>query len=377
MSFDQIHQAFNNGNNVVKFQSSFPKAIEYLLIRSIDKPQLIEMLEANGQDVSFEKTPKIEELYRRVFLLNLSKDTLSKFILSKYPEIKASRLANESGLEALLENFGNVRCGLRNDRLDTEVQKVVRNKRLRTWEELSSAFDTLAIKARQYAEWSYVNQASTDLIEHFVNNHKNVIPTLRKIPHIDFFYDFKEHGLIPFDLKITNISEEFFDQEEKLAVKSSCQETLKACYKEIKKTEKNLPNLSTFDTTEDLFDFLNTLKVQFPIIEKVFAQVLHTRQTTIQNLHADRKRLEMWNYTNQGPRLFCNNNRFFVFLAHEGSFGDARGLKKKVKTIGSLIDTHLNNLKFESLNQFTYSYDLEAQLKGDYSTISTSVLLSE
>ena len=50
---------------------------------------------------------------------------------------------------------------------------------------------------------------------------------------------------------------------------------------------------------------------------------------------------------------------------------------KKVKKIGALINNHLDSLNFESLNQFTYSYDLEAQLTGDYSTISTSVLLSE
>jgi hypothetical protein len=112
-------------------------------------------------------------------------------------------------------------------------------------------------------------------------------------------------------------------------------------------------------------------------IDEVLNKIKKIRNQTVIDLMADRRTLELWNYVNQGPRLFCNNNRFFVFLAYKNNFGDARGLKKKVELIGNLITNHLTQLKFNNLNNHDYTYDEEIQLRGNYSTTSSSVLLAE
>ena len=377
MSFDVLHKEFNSTNNVSSFVSSNQNAINYLLIRSLDKPHLIDLLNDRNVPFDAEANKKIEDLYRIVYLLNLEQKDLIAFIKKKYPEVKKSRLESEQGLNELLKQFGNVRCGLRNDRLDAEVQKVIRNKSIRSWDELSKAFESLVIKARQYAEWSYVNQASTDLIEHFVNDHENVIPTLRKIPHVDFFYNFEGVGLVPFDLKITNISEDYFNEVEIKLYEQSCNQLLRECFKNIKKTDKSLPVLSIFDSTEELYEFMVDLSSRHKCIDEVLNKIKKIRNQTVIDLMADRRTLELWNYVNQGPRLFCNNNRFFVFLAYKNNFGDARGLKKKVELIGNLITNHLTQLKFNNLNNHDYTYDEEIQLRGNYSTTSSSVLLAE
>jgi hypothetical protein len=377
MTFDNLHKEFSSTKDISSFVEKDKSSINYLLIRSLDKEHLLNILDNKKIAIPKDAKPKIDELYSKVFSLNLPQKELISFIKLYYPSVKKSRSEAEDGLAELLRNFKVVRCGLRNDRLDVEVSKVVRNKNIRSWDDLNLAFNKLTLKARQYAEWSYVNQAATDLIEHYINDHPKVIPTLRKIPNLDFFYDFGEKGLVPFDLKITNISEEFFNEVESEKFGLSCIHEMKAVYKNLKKIDKTLPPLSLFESTEEVYDFLFELRSKYSEINNLIEKIKDIRANTIDSLLVDRNRLELWNYINQGPRLFCNNNRFFVFLAFKDNFGDARSLKKKVSEIGELITNHLNSINYSQLNKLNYSYSEEAQLAGNYSTISSSVLLSE
>lgn len=95
--------------------------------------------------------------------------------------------------------------------------------------------------------------------------------------------------------------------------------------------------------------------------------------STDEQLHA----LEWWNYKYQGERLFCNNNRLFVFLAYKNKFIDGRELKGKINEIGSRINELLNDLSADRLHTIKYFYDKEASLEGKYTAKSVSTIYSE
>ena len=89
------------------------------------------------------------------------------------------------------------------------------------------------------------------------------------------------------------------------------------------------------------------------------------------------KTLEWWNYKYQGERLFCNNNRLFVFLAYNNQFVDGRKLKGKTTEIEKKISELLDGISEESIHEIHYHYDKEAGLVGDYTALSMSTIYFE
>jgi len=87
--------------------------------------------------------------------------------------------------------------------------------------------------------------------------------------------------------------------------------------------------------------------------------------------------LEWWNYKYQGERLFCNNNRIFVFIAYRNKFVDGRELKGKTSDIGRKISELLDNVTMEDVHVIRYHYDKEASLTGDYTALALSTIYSE
>ncbi|MDE7298709.1 MAG: hypothetical protein K2N94_07750, partial [Lachnospiraceae bacterium] len=94
---------------------------------------------------------------------------------------------------------------------------------------------------------------------------------------------------------------------------------------------------------------------------------------TAEDLHA----LEWWNYKYQGERLFCNNNRFFVFLAWKDRFTDGRELKGKVSEIGGKITALLNRLSCQDIHTVNYFYDKDPGLSGAYTARALSTIYCE
>lgn len=87
--------------------------------------------------------------------------------------------------------------------------------------------------------------------------------------------------------------------------------------------------------------------------------------------------LEWWNYKYQGERLFCNNNRLFVFLAFTDKFVDGRELKGKTAEIGQKINELLNEITSANIHTVHYHYDKDAALIGDYEALSLSTIYYE
>lgn len=394
VNFDTLFNEYANTKNgdVYAFCQKYKEnsiATRFLLIRSFDSNNLKKLL--SKHNISF-SGGKEKELMKAAYNSKISIEDLLDYIEEKRPELIEEREKEVAGLEAVLQQIPVVGCGVRNDNVNTIVQAFTRNKEIKSYEELIKSLDSDVLsRIRQYCLWSYYNQTSNDIIELIFLRHKNVIPTLRKIYNIDFFLRVGE-DIIPFDLKITHVSDEYFELASRgISVAGSGHddfivnkdtpselETIKEYYKAYKKSHKNLllPNISEFksDTKATLSNFLITLdddSAQF------VAQLQQAHKAYVPNTQETLKMLEWWNYKYQGERLFCNNNRLFVFLAYKTKFIDGRDLKGNTTEIERKINNLLDNLSADSIHKIQYHYDKDAKLEGDYCAFSLSTIYSE
>lgn len=393
-NFDLLFNEYANTKNgdVYAFCQKYHAdsvATRFLLIRSFDSENLKNLLTRHNVPFS---SGKEKELMQIAYDSNITIQNLLDYIEAKRPALIEEREKEVAGLEAVLNQIPVVNCGVRNDNVDTIVQAFTRNKELKTYEALEKFLNSdILPRVRQYCLWSYYNQTSNDIIELIFLKHKNVIPTLRKIYNIDFFLRV-DNEIIPFDLKITHVSDEYFELASRGITTSdnshddfvvnkdnaSELETIKAYYKEYKKAHKNLslPNMNEFksDTKAALSNCIITFDSEsenFILeLQKAHAAYVPSDQNSL-------KMLEWWNYKYQGERLFCNNNRLFVFLAYKTRFVDGRELKGNTTEIKRKINILLDNLSSNSIHTIKYHYEKDPKLVGDYTVYSLSTIYSE
>lgn len=284
-----------------------------------------------------------------------------------------------------------VNCGIRNDEVNAIIKPFVRNKDFKDIEEMTNKLDDeLLPRIRNYVYWSFFNQLSTDLIENSFYSHPSIIPTLRKIHDIDFFMKI-DGKIIPFDLKITHISDEFFnlyseglekankegneDSPDSFIIKNDINEekNIKKIYKEFKK-EFDLPNYGDL-TKFELVD--NLKKKNNKSINDKLNEIYDFRYNMIKEISSDTTPLEWWNYKYQGERLFSNNNRFFVFLAHERDFRDGKDLKKNIKSISDSLTDKLDHLSLEDIHKINYVYEKDNKSSSNYTVNCISILVTK
>lgn len=393
-NFDSLFNEYANTKNgdVYAFCEKYKSnsvATRFLLIRSFDSGNLKKLLTTHN--ISF-SSGKEKELMQITYDSNITIKDLLDYIEAKRPELIKEREKEVAGLEEVLKQIPVVGCGVRNDNVDTIVQAFTRNKDLKTYEELEASLNNdILSRVKQYCLWSYYNQTSNDIIELFFLKHKNVIPTLRKIYNIDFFLRVDDE-IIPFDLKITHVSDDYFELASRgISVSNNTHddfivnkkniselETIKAYYKEYKKTHKqlSLSNISEFktDTKAALSNYIISLD------SKSADFIIKLQQAHAAYVPADQdalKMLEWWNYKYQGERLFCNNNRLFVFLAYKTKFVDGRDLKGNTTEIERKINALLDSLSKKSIHTIKYHYEKDPKLIGDYTVYSLSTIYSE
>lgn len=137
----------------------------------------------------------------------------------------------------------------------------------------------------------------------------------------------------------------------------------------------NLPNLKGLGKA----DFVNILENTKNADAISFAEAIkreHAQYVPVasHDLHP----LEWWNYKYQGERLFCNNNRLFVFLAYTNQFVDGRELKGKTGPIGEKINSFLDHITRENIHTVHYHYDdKRTGLTGNYTAYSMSTIYYE
>jgi len=389
-TFDTLYTECEDTNNVCKFfekHETDSVSTRFLLIRSLDKENLKDIID---QYSSVEATGNTRNLTKLAYESSVTIPQLLDYIESKRPTLISEREQELEGLTAVLSQIPVVNCGVRNDKVDDIVKGFVRNKSIKSYELLIEELDNSMLpRIRQYSLWSYYNQTSNDIIELFFLKHPKIIPTLRKIHDIDFFLKLG-NKIIPFDLKFTHISDSYFDLvSEGIAnntnsfddfyVTNSEESELKqirAFYNLYRKENKDLGLLAPSKLSKtELVDF----------IIKIGDDESHEFMETMERSHSkyvpvtseDLKTLEWWNYKYQGERLFCNNNRLFVFLSYKTKFTDGRELKGKTEEIGKKINALLDNLSESSIHEIHYHYDKEARLVGDYTALSLSTIYSE
>ncbi len=381
--FNIIHKQFERKETDLYKLQQEDGFSRYILIRSLANEHLKELIKnTTGEDL---KKGKTVELYEKLYSSDVTEDAIIDYIKKQYPIVREKRKEQEIHLPKIVEEFSDVKCGIRNDNLNDTAKELVRDKSIETKNDLEIKIDELLNGTiRGYILWQYYNQVTNDLIEHIFNDHKNVIPTLRKIKYVDFMVKVG-NNIIPFDLKITHISDDYFDLYKKgltsstdgsdgyiIGTNKSEIELIKEHYKNIKK-ELELPNYGGLKKIE-IINILNQLGTENT--RTFIKSVLDDRRQMISEIENDLKSVEWWNYKYQGERLFKNNNRFFVFLAYKSSFEDARPLKGNLVAIEKKVTQKLNEIANGEFNDISYYYEKDKGLEGAYEVNSTSVIVT-
>lgn len=390
--FTTLYNSYEETKDVCGFCEQYAEnnvATRFLLIRSLDTDNLRDIIKSYATE---SPDGTIRVLAEKVYYTSVTIEQLIAYIESKRQDLINQRTQELNGLQELLSEFPIVNCGIRNDKVDDIIKSFVRNKSLKTMDALEYELDNAILpKIRQYCMWSYYNQTANDIIELFFLRHPAVLPTLRKIRNIDFFIKIGER-IIPFDLKFTHISDSFFDLTSQGILRSDDSifddfyidpnsktnelKSLKAYYQAFKRKHRtfNLPGIRGQNKASLMCNLSATGDpVVTNFIEAFTAKHANYVPTSPEELYP----LEWWNYKYQGERLFCNNNRLFVFLAYTNRFADGRELKGKTAAIGQKINSLLDNLSEVDFHSIHYHYDKQADLAGDYTALSLSTIYYE
>lgn len=391
-NFTTLYNNYEKTNNVCGFCEQYAEnnvATRFLLVRSLDRNNLRDIIESYSTE---SPVGTIRVLTEKAYNSSVTIEQLIAYIESKRQELINQRTQELDGLQDVLSEFPVVNCGVRNDKVDDIVKGFVRNKSLKTINALEYELDNVVLpKIRQYSMWSYYNQTANDIIEVFFLRHPAVLPTLRKIHDIDFFIKI-DGKIIPFDLKFTHISDSYFDLASQGILRNNNStfddfyidpnsetnelKKLKAYYQTFKREHRtfDLPSISGQDKTSLMSNLSATGDPgAMNFIEEFTAKHANYVPTTHEELYP----LEWWNYKYQGERLFCNNNRLFVFLAYLNRFVDGRELKGRTAAIGEKINSLLDNLSAADFHSVHYHYDKQADLVGDYTALSLSTIYYE
>lgn len=157
-TFDALYTEFENTKDVCGFCEKYSDdnvATRFLLIRSLDKPNLVDIIKQYS-----DATPEgnVRNLTKIVYQSTATIDQLLAYIEGHRAALIEQRQAELEGLPEVLSSFPIVNCGVRNDKVDDIVKAFVRNKNLKSYEDLAAELDDSVLpKIRQYSLWSYYN----------------------------------------------------------------------------------------------------------------------------------------------------------------------------------------------------------------------------
>ena len=378
--FETLDELFEKGKNFYKLFNDYDDdAIRYALLRSLDNNNIKEFLDEKID------TSDTKKLLKNAYNSDVTIDEIEEYIMSKKGDILAERRLNEETLINIVEDMDIVNCGIRNDQVDDIIKPFVRKKDFNSINDINEELDNeLLPKIKNYVYWSCFNQLSNDLIENSFYSHPSIIPTLRKIHDIDFFIKI-EGKIIPFDLKITHISDEFFNTFSEGLEETNGNDTYisnnnESEIKVIKKYYSSIKNQYHLQNYGDLskLELLEILKnLNNDEINDKLEEFYANRKNMIFEIQDNIKPLEWWNYKYQGERLFSNNNRLFVFLAHLNEFKDGKDLKKDITDIRTAITNKLDNLTLNDIHTINYIYEKDPRVNGQYSINCISILITK
>jgi len=274
-----------------------PDGIRYLKVRTlIDSDalkyssSLLEFLSKLNIRVSAVNRNEIQRIRRELYRLVSQGTELDhatrRAYLDLYGQVNYDRLMQNLKLVAIKgdEYWRGWNSVYRDDVRDHIQHHFVRQRSIQDLKTLLQKIDTeLPPVLKGYIVISWYNQWTNEVIERFFKQNSNVVPTVRRINKVDFF--FRD---IPIDLKVTFLPDQYI--------------------KQVKREHR---------TNSDKF-----------VIDQVKHEPLD---------------LARWLYENQGKARFSDSNRLFLVLIDENNLADSWKLKVNFEVIQNKAESYLTN----------------------------------
>lgn len=355
--FNELWQIFQAGRNHAKLNHK-ENGVFFQKIRSIDTGYLKLFLEENKIETN---DNTLKGLCKKIFLSKIEEKQVDDFILKHYPDVHSDRQDQIKNTKKVVAEIRELNWNIRDDDVNKLIQRFVRDKTIKNIDNFIEKIDKdLLPRFKDYIIWSYYNQTTNDIIENIVFTHKNVLPSLRPggIKDLDFFFMDEESNVsIPFDLKTSYINQSFFDQiYEKEGIDSES-EIITAYVKEngIKINGRKWKEL----LEEEILTRGKTGA-------KILTKVLENRGMVIDYSIEHPDELIQWLYKDQGPRLFNNNNRFFIILFDKNDYNKPWKLKSEFELLKNKVYETLDNLTKDDFVEVEFVYDKSSPHDGEY-----------
>jgi hypothetical protein len=256
-----------------------------------------------------DKKSSIDNLRVKVFIEFSIKDII-KYTLRKKLSL-TEKYVEELSLE--LSKMCIESSSVHQDDFNSNMNKIIRSYEVSTYAKLQEAIEKkLDKQLKNYMAWQWYNQKCSDLIEDIILRQENIIQTPRKIKNIDFFVNIDNEYIFPFDLKLTIFPAGFMK-------------------------DNKIPN----------------------------------EKTAIETFIADKSnhhKILQWLYTEQNPRLFSNNYRYFVILLNLSNTDNSYKLKCNIPLIKDNITRFLSNIKKTDVIDIEYDYKKDKAKSDKYTT---------
>jgi len=277
--------------------------LKYLLIRSFSKEDFINF------DKTFDKKKSIDKLRLQTFIQKNIQEIICYIISKKTPLEKEYVNMLSSELSTMCLQSSSVH----QDDFNSNMNKIIRNIEISTYSKLQTEIDNKLLKQlKNYMTWQWYNQKCSDLIENIILTQENIIQTPRKIKNIDFFVNFGNNYIFPFDLKLTIFPAGFM------------------------KDEKILNN------------------------KEIIQAYIGEKDNHIKILK--------WLYSEQNPRLFSNNYRYFIILLNLDDTNNSYKLKCNIELIKQNAENFFKNITQNDIIDIEYEYKKDKSKSGTYNT---------
>lgn len=265
----------------------------------------------------FDKKANIDTLRDHIFTNVCLKDII-EYTISKKVSLSQEYVEE---LSSELSRMCLQSSSVHQDDFNANMNKIIRNIEISTYAKLQDEFEKKLVKQlKNYMTWQWYNQKCSDLIENIILAQPNIIQTPRKIKNIDFFVNLGDTSIFQFDLKLT-IFPAGFMKDNKLA------------------NERSAIQSFISDTS---------------------------------NHH----KLLKWLYTEQNPRLFSNNYRFFIILLNLDNTENSYKLKCNISLIKDKIESFFTNITKTDIIDIEYEYKKDKAKCDKYTTKCIYLLIS-
>lgn len=366
--FEEFWNIFQNTRDHAKLNNV--AGVFFLKIRSVDIKFLKILLRENGIE---SESSSLKDLCKDVYLSDITEEKIEEFIRKHYSELHRAREKQIEGTaQAALDirDTNQLQWNVRDDDVRRLIQGFVRDKTIENSTDFfSRTDDELIPRIRDYIIWSYYNQTTNDLIENIVFRNEKVLPALRVggIKELDFFFLDKENEFsIPLDLKTSYINQSFLsyvyeklglDKEEKI-VKDF-----------IKKNDIKIYGRDWIELLEK-----EIIEPGIKGGDEVLKKVLEVRAKAIDYTKDNPSELIHWLYSDQGPVLFNNNNRFFIILFDKNDYKKPWKLKSEFDLIEKKVNEKLESITIIDFEKVEFTYEKGSSYDGDYTGALATVV---